>query len=161
MREKHSKASKVLCGCCVSIGVVLLVVIILALYALLYVPAPDKLLAKIDGKDNVSALYYEDLESSSITAKAMVNTLTKITDLDTSNISIIEFADDDLSKDDAAYGIIIFTDSISTSMNSMIDYIKFIMKQDSSDLDFHVSARGKAIFFGNASAEIELRKIIF
>lgn len=161
MREKHSKASKVLCGCCVSIAVIIMIAVILVLYAFLYVPAPEKLLKKIDDKANISAVYYENLDSASITAKAMVDTLTKITDLDTSNITIIELFDENLEKEDAAYGVIIFTDNISTAMGAMIDYIKFIMKQDSSDIDFHVSSRGKAILFGNASAEIELRKIIF
>lgn len=161
MKDKHSKASKVLCGCCSFIAAVLLVVVILALYAFLYVPAPDKLLKKIDGKDNITAVYYENLDSASITAIAMVDTLTKITNLDTENISIIELYEDTEENEDGAYGIIIFTDSIGSSMGAMIDYIKFIMDQDSSDFDFHVSARGKAILFGNAAAEIELRKVIF
>ncbi len=161
MSEKHSKASKVLCGCCISIAVVILIVVILALYAFLYVPEPDKLLKKIDDKENISAVYYENLDSSSIKAKSMVDTLTKIIELDTTDISIIEMIDDKSESDGGAYGIIIYTDSINSSMGAMIDYIKFIMEQDSSDLDYHVSARGKAILFGNATAEIELRKVIF
>lgn len=161
MSGKHSKGSKILCGCCISIAAVLLIVVILALYAFLYVPAPDKLLKKIDNKNNMTAVYYETLDEASDTAKAMVDTLTKITELDITNISIIELYDDTSESPDFAYGIVIYTDSTKTAMNAMVDYVKFIMSQEASDLDFHVSARGKAILFGNANAEIELRKIIF
>lgn len=161
MKHKYSKASKVLCGCCISIATVMLVVIILVLYAFLYVPSPEKLLKKIDDKANINAVYYENVDSASITARAMLDTLTKITDVDLSDVSIIEVFSDNLDDEDAAYGIIVFTDKTGTAFNAMVDYIKFIMKQDSSDIDYHVSSRGKAILFGNLAAELELRKVVF
>lgn len=161
MKNKYSKASKVLCGCCISIAAVLLVAMILVLYAFLYVPSPEKLLKKIGDKADINAVYYENVESASITAKAMFDTLTKITDADLSNVSIIEVFSDNVEDENSAYGIIVFTDSTGTALDAMIDYVKFIMKQETSDIDYHVSSRGKAILFGNLSAELELRKVIF
>lgn len=164
MSRERSGGHKVLCGCLTAIAVVLFLILVVAAYAVLYVPKADNLTSKLDGKDQLTAMQYKSESEVSLSAAAMLLVLQKVTDMEFHGVEIVEFIDNSDSSEDAAYGIVVYTDSIKTASTAMVNYVKFIMDKESdevSDLNYHVSARGKAIYFGNKNGEVEFRKVIF
>lgn len=162
-KGSQSTGHRVLCGCCISIAVVLLIFIVLASYSLLYMPDKDKVFIKLGKDESLEVSYCNSLGEASDSIKAKVTVLSAITNQPLDNFYMIEYKSKGGNADEE-YGLIIYTDSLKTSTDIMIDYLKFIMGNESADvesLDYHVSMRGKAVFFGNMSADLRFRKIIF
>lgn len=143
-------------SCFITIAVVLLLAIVLAAYAFLYVPKAEKLAQKLDKNEGVTATYYESVDVASASAKLMLLQVLSISGFDPDGVSMVEFSQE---GEDGYYGLVIYTDKIKTAFTAMIDYIKYVM-DESNTLDYHISCRGRAIFVGDANAEIAFRKIL-
>lgn len=164
MKKERSGVQKVFCGCLTAVAVIVFLVLVISAYAILYVPSADSLTKKLDGKESLTAVQYKSNEEVSPDATKMFDVLKQITSMELTDVDIVEFINPNDESDSSARGIVVYTDSIKTASQAMINYIKFIMDKDSkdvADLDYHVSSRGKAIFFGNKNGEIEFRKVVF
>lgn len=164
MKKERSGVQKVFCGCLTAVAVIVFLVLVIAAYAILYVPSAESLTKKLDGKESLTAVQYKSNEEVSPNATIMFEVLKQVTSMELTGVDIVEFTNPTDESDGSAYGIVVYTDSIKTASQAMINYIKFIMDKDSKDvesLNYHVSSRGKAIYFGNKNGEIEFRKIVF
>lgn len=164
MKSERSGVQKVFCGCMIAVAVIVFLALVICAYAILYVPSAESLTKKLDAKETLTAIHYKSNESVSSTGAVMFEVLKQVTGMELTEVDIVEFTNPTDESDDSAYGIVVYTDSVKTSTDAMINYIKFIMDKESDDvssLNYHVSARGKAIYFGNKNGEIEFRKIVF
>lgn len=160
-KNKKKKLGCFVAGCSVFIFLFILIVGVCA-YALLYVPTADSAYEKLKTDESLAVNKYDKgVTVYSEGVMQAINEIALVSDADYVINEIVEFKTaGEVGEDDYVYGVLIYTDEISSSFNIMNDYLKFLTNsstEDASKLEHHFSPRGKVIFVGNVNAEIVFR----
>lgn len=163
MAKKVKDKKKLGCfiaGCSFFIIIFILIVGVSA-FALLYVPDATDATEKIKTDESLSVIKYEKGDLYSEDVERALNEIKLVSDCEFAINEIVEFkSSGEVSEEEYVYGILIYTDEISSSFEVMLDYIKFLTDsstEDASKLVYHFSPRGNVIFVGNGNGELIFR----
>lgn len=155
---------------CVVVAAVFIVTVIMLAVLFLHIPSAEDLYTRMKAQPSMTAVYQtaeEDADFSALSEQSRNIYQSLQTQYTGSHVqadapdgmpfaclSVVEYYSDADGTDDYLYGMLIYTDSISTAYDVFTTYYRIAGEQgvDFSETDYFLFVRGQAVFVGNRRA---------